>query len=101
LAKSTVPLISAAMPVPEPPPLSEIITPGFSVWNTSAHAWPRFTIVSEPSTLMEPVSSSAADSVPVSAGSLVLPQPTSPKAKTAASASTIHFFNVTPLLCIR
>jgi hypothetical protein len=32
LAMSTVPLMSAAMPVPDPPPVTEMRIEGFSCW---------------------------------------------------------------------
>ena len=45
-ARSTVPLISAAIPVPEPPPFTATITPGLVPWKSSLQThWPfgRFT----------------------------------------------------------
>ena len=48
LAMSTVPFSSAAMPVPEPPPDTSTDTPGATFAYSSAHAWARLTIVSEP-----------------------------------------------------
>ena len=47
-ARSTVPLISAAMPVPLPPPLTCTTIPGCAFMYSSANRWPRMTIVSEP-----------------------------------------------------
>ena len=48
LAISTVPLMSAAIPVPDPPPVTDIRTSGLSAWYFSAQASARLTIVSEP-----------------------------------------------------
>ncbi len=48
LAISTVPLIKAAIPVPEPPPVTESLTLGFITWYSSAQARARFTMVSDP-----------------------------------------------------
>ena len=45
---STVPLINAAIPVPEPPPVTESLTAGFIFWYSSAQARAKFTMVSEP-----------------------------------------------------
>jgi hypothetical protein len=45
---STVPLISAAMPVPEPPPVTAIETSGATSRYASAQASARLTSVSEP-----------------------------------------------------
>ena len=45
---SVVPLMSAAMPVPEPPPVTWMVIPGFAFMYVSAQRWPRMTIVSEP-----------------------------------------------------
>src|SRR6266496_4506742 len=45
---STVLLRSAAIPVPDPPPVTEIRTSGCSAWYYSAHANARLTMVSEP-----------------------------------------------------
>ena len=45
---STVPLINAAIPVPEPPPVTESLTAGFIFWYSSAQASAKFTMVSEP-----------------------------------------------------
>jgi len=45
---STVLFIKAAMPVPDPPPVTEIRTSGFTFWYSSAQASARLTIVSEP-----------------------------------------------------
>ena len=47
-AISTVPFINAAIPVPEPPPVTEILTAGFILWYSSAQARAKFTMVSEP-----------------------------------------------------
>src|SRR5262249_8896597 len=49
---SVEPLMSAAMPVPEPPPVTSMVRPWFSFMYVSAHRWPRMTIVSEPLTVM-------------------------------------------------
>src|SRR5712664_827443 len=49
---SVVPLISAAIPVPEPPPVTWMVKPGFLLMKTSAQRWPRMTMVSEPFTVM-------------------------------------------------
>ena len=48
LAISTVPLIIAAMPVPVPPPVTEMRTSGLTSTYASAQASARFTSVSEP-----------------------------------------------------
>ena len=48
LAMSIVPLMSAAMPSPEPPPETSISTFGACFLYSSAQAWARFTMVSEP-----------------------------------------------------
>ena len=45
---SVVPLISAAIPVPDPPPVTDISTSGFVRMNASAQVLTRWTIVSEP-----------------------------------------------------
>src|SRR6266498_4886474 len=45
---STVLLRSAAIPVPDPPPVTDIRTSGCSAWYFSAHASARLTMVSEP-----------------------------------------------------
>ena len=47
LARSIVPLIRDAIPVPEPPPLTEMLTSGLT-WYCSAHASARLTMVSDP-----------------------------------------------------
>ena len=47
-AMSHVPLTRAVMPVPDPPPVTAILTPGVRLLKASAQAWPRLTIVSEP-----------------------------------------------------
>src|SRR2546427_12583155 len=52
LAMSTVPLINAAIPVPEPPPDTSTDTIGFTLAYSSAHAWARLTMVSEPGVWM-------------------------------------------------
>src|SRR6266850_391533 len=49
---SVVPLMRAAMPVPEPPPVTWMVKPGFLLMKTSAQRWPRITSVSEPFTVM-------------------------------------------------
>src|SRR5579871_5312412 len=48
LAISTVPLERAAMPVPDPPPETSTETVGSTLAYSSAHAWARFTMVSDP-----------------------------------------------------
>jgi hypothetical protein len=48
LAMSTVPFMSEAMPVPEPPPLTATATSGRTLRYSSAHACARLTSVSEP-----------------------------------------------------
>ena len=48
---SVVPLMSALMPVPEPPPVTWICVSGFFFMNSSAQRWPRMTMVSEPLTV--------------------------------------------------
>src|ERR1700722_6169821 len=53
---SVVPLMSAAMPVPEPPPVTWMVIPGFSFMYVSAQRWPRMTMVSEPLTEMADLS---------------------------------------------
>src|SRR5713226_4996764 len=52
LARSSVPLINPAMPVPEPPPETEIETAGLIRPYSSAQACARLTIVSEPRMVM-------------------------------------------------
>src|SRR5262245_3717944 len=49
---SVVPLISAAIPVPDPPPVTWMIWPGWLFMYSSAHRWTRITMVSEPLTVM-------------------------------------------------
>src|SRR5262245_9634568 len=49
---SVVPEIRAAMPVPEPPPVTWRVVPGFFFMYSSAQRWPRMTMVSEPLTVM-------------------------------------------------
>src|SRR6185503_14678352 len=48
LAMSAVPLRRAAMPMPEPPPTTSTETEGSTLWYSSAQAWARLTMVSEP-----------------------------------------------------
>jgi hypothetical protein len=48
LAISTVPFIKEAIPVPEPPPVTESCTAGFISWYFSAQAKAKLTIVSDP-----------------------------------------------------
>src|SRR5215211_5332427 len=48
LAMSTVPLMREAIPVPDPPPVTEIRISGCAAWYRSAQARARLTIVSEP-----------------------------------------------------
>ena len=48
LAISTVPFINAAMPVPDPPPVTERMTSGLTTWYSSAQARAKLTMVSEP-----------------------------------------------------
>ena len=43
-----MPLISAATPTPEPPPDTSTETAGSTLAYSSAQAWARFTMVSEP-----------------------------------------------------
>ncbi len=45
---STVPLMSAAIPVPDPPPETSTDTDGATRAYSSAHAWATLTMVSEP-----------------------------------------------------
>src|SRR4029079_18189311 len=49
---SVVPLMSAAMPVPEPPPVTWMTAPGCEFMYNSAQRWARITMVSEPLTVM-------------------------------------------------
>src|SRR6266704_3185390 len=49
---SVVPLMSAAIPVPEPPPVTMMTLPAFAFMNFSAQRWPRMTMVSEPFTVI-------------------------------------------------
>src|SRR5450759_1369174 len=93
-AKSTVPLISAAMPVPEPPPLTAMLTPGLSVMNCSDHACARLIIVSEPAIVSEPDSGALAGAVDVLAAGVVVPQPvraSAPATMATTAASANHF----------
>ena len=60
---SVVPLMSALMPVPEPPPVTWTTVAGFFFMKSSAHRWPRITMVSEPLMVMDP----AARAVPATA----------------------------------
>src|SRR3954469_5900427 len=53
LARSAVPLIRAAIPIPEPPPETSTDTPGSTLPYSSAQAWARFTMVSEPMSWMD------------------------------------------------
>jgi len=48
LAISVVLLIREAIPVPEPPPVTDILDDGLICWYCSAHARARLTIVSDP-----------------------------------------------------
>src|ERR1051325_957643 len=48
LQMSVVPFCNAAKPVPDPPPVTCTVVPGAFFMYTSAHFWPRITIVSEP-----------------------------------------------------
>jgi hypothetical protein len=48
LARSIVPLISAAIPTPEPPPETSMSTSGRSFLYSSAQTCARLTMVSEP-----------------------------------------------------
>jgi phosphate transport system ATP-binding protein len=48
LARSTVPLINAAIPVPDPPPVTDISTCGYCWWYASAQAKAKLTKVSDP-----------------------------------------------------
>src|SRR5204862_5217138 len=59
---SVVPLMSALMPVPEPPPVTWRTVPGFFFIYSSAHRWPRMTIVSEPFTVIVPACAGVAGS---------------------------------------
>ena len=59
LAIWTVPLMREAMPVPEPPPVTEIRTWGFSDMYRSAHASARLRSVSEPVSWIEVAASAA------------------------------------------
>ena len=45
---SVVPLIKAAKPVPEPPPVTEISTSGWDCIYASAHSIIKYTMVSDP-----------------------------------------------------
>ena len=47
-AMSTVPLIMAEIPVPDPPPVIATATSGLTALYASAHAWATFSSVSEP-----------------------------------------------------
>src|SRR6185436_4393622 len=69
---SVVPLISAAMPVPEPPPVTWIFALGFFCMYTSAHFWPRMTIVSEPFTVTPCAPAIAAEPPSASAASIAI-----------------------------
>lgn len=62
LAISVVLLIKEAMPVPEPPPDTDIFVSGLISWYCSAQAKARFTIVSEPVLLMNLFESEEGDS---------------------------------------
>jgi len=67
---SVVPLMSALIPVPEPPPVTWIVAPLCFAMYSSAQRWPRTTIVSEPLTVIGASSARAAPpraSVPKSA----------------------------------
>ena len=60
---SVVPLMSALMPVPEPPPVTCSTVSGCFFMYSSAQRWPRMTIVSEPLTVIVPaLRGAAADS---------------------------------------
>ena len=48
---SVVPLMSAAMPTPEPPPVTWTFLPALAFMYSSAQRWARMTIVSEPLTV--------------------------------------------------
>src|SRR5581483_11387598 len=51
---SVVPLMSALMPVPEPPPVTWMVVDGFFFMYSSAQRCPSTTIVSEPLTAIVP-----------------------------------------------
>ena len=51
-AMSVVPLMSAEIPTPEPPPVTWITMSGCFVMYSSAQRWARMTIVSEPFTVI-------------------------------------------------
>ena len=51
---SVVPLMSALMPVPEPPPVTWMVVFGCFFMYSSAQRWPSTTIVSEPFTVTVP-----------------------------------------------
>src|SRR5688500_17585640 len=63
---SVVPLMSALMPVPEPPPVTYTCTSLFLPMKSSAQRWPRMTMVSEPLRVM--AAASAVWVVPIKAG---------------------------------
>src|ERR1041384_4160223 len=52
LQRAVVPWSTAAPPVPEPPPVTCTVVPSCDFMYTSAHFWPRITIVSEPLTVI-------------------------------------------------
>ena len=80
LAMFTVPLIMAAMPVPDPPPVTEMRTSGCNCMYSSAQASARLTSVSEPLFSMVPAAA-LSDEVGCCA-----PQPTSSQTRPNSSA---------------
>src|SRR5688572_30620838 len=57
--------MSAAIPVPLPPPLTCTTTPGFLFMYSSAKRWPRMTMVSEPRMVRLRNESEGVEGVPV------------------------------------
>src|ERR1035437_254489 len=86
LAMLMVPFSSAAIPTPDPPPETSTFASGITFLYSSAHAWARLTMVSEP--LFWMVCCLAASPPPL--GSL-LPQPVWSRhtARTAAVAAAL------------
>ncbi len=89
MAISTVPLIKAAMPVPDPPPDTSTETEGLIVAYSSAQACAKFTIVSEPEFWMTTFPDEE-----VAASSLFLEHPAKDREHASAIMPMISLLNV-------
>ena len=61
---SVVPLMSALMPVPEPPPVTWMVVEACFFMYSSAQRWPSTTMVSEPLTVTVPARAGRALAAP-------------------------------------